>query len=150
MQSETRAPKVDILETGLLLVVPSLFLGVVATVFGDGDLAVGLLSGGLFGALLVSYRRAFYAVRTENGIERRRRSYSDAPADNPWVRLASVEYDGRYDRLLGAVLAILGVGAFAAIPATNPDGPTVLRLVVVGLFGTTCPLLIVGSAANDP
>jgi len=83
MQSETRAPKVDILESSLLLVVPSLFLGVVASVFGDGDLAVGLLSGGLFGALLVSYRRAFYAVRTENGIERRRRSYSDDPADNP-------------------------------------------------------------------
>jgi len=48
------------------------------------------------------------------------------------------------------VLAILGVGAFAAIPATNPDGPTVLRLVLVGLFGTTCALLIAGSTANNP
>lgn len=146
-ERERRVPTVDVLESCVLGVVPALFVGTVATVFGgDGRFVPGFCVGGLFGAVLVSYRRVFYAIRTENGIERRRRTYSDDPAKNVWVRLSSIDYDGKYDRIVGTVLALVGIGAFAAIPLTHPDGPTVIRLILLGLFGITTALVAIGSS----
>lgn len=62
-----------------------------------------------------------------------------------WTRLANVEYDPRYDRLLTVVLFVGGLGSFAAIPFVDPgNGPLVLRLVLVGLFCLTTALLTYG------
>ncbi len=145
-QREETAPAVDMLELAGLFLLPTLGFGVCVTVLGsDENLVVALFAGAMFGSILVSMRRAFYAVRTENGIERRRRTYSSDPDENPWVRIASIEYDEKYDRILAIVLGFVGIAAFATIPFVDGGDSTVLRLVLVGLFGSTTSLLVYGS-----
>jgi hypothetical protein len=100
----------------------------------------------LFGAVLAGLRRGFYAVRTEDGIERRLRT-APANADTAWTRLADFEYDPTYDRYLTVLLFVLGIGTFAAIPVVDPqDATTVLRLVALGLFGLVAAVLLSGTA----
>ncbi|GAA0225104.1 hypothetical protein ACFFQF_10010 [Haladaptatus pallidirubidus] len=147
MQSpqETTAPVVDMLEIAGLFLLPTLGFGVGVAVLGsDENIVTGLFVGAIFGGILLSLRRAFYAVRTEDGIERRRRSYSSAPDENPWVRAANIEYDEKYYRILAAVLAVVGIAANAAIPMVNPEGFAVVRLALLGLFGIVTSLLISG------
>jgi hypothetical protein len=144
-QPETRAPLVDVLELLCLLVLPALIVGLVLSVVsGSEDLVAGIVIGGLFGAILAGLRRGFYAVRTEDGIKRRLRSPPE-DSDNVWARLASIEYDPKYDRLLTLILFTVGLGSFAAIPFVGPqNGPLILRLVFVGLFGLTAGLMTYG------
>ncbi|WP_049969461.1 hypothetical protein [Haladaptatus cibarius] len=145
MQSpqEKTVPVVDMLELVGLFLLPTLGFGLAVATLGSGDnLVVGLFVGAIFGAILVSMRRVFYAVRTVDGIERRRRTYSSDPDENPWVRAANIEYDEKYDRILAAVLAVVGIAAFAAIPMLNPDGFGVVRLTLLGLFGIVTSLFI--------
>jgi hypothetical protein len=144
-QPETRAPLVDALELLGLFVIPALLVGfVLSVVSGTDALVAGLVIGGLFGAILAGLRNGFYAVRTAEGIERRLRSPPD-DSDNVWVRLANIEYDPKYDRLLALLLFVVGVGSFAAIPFVDPqNGPLILRLVLVGLFGLTTALMMYG------
>jgi len=140
-QEETRAPLVDVLELLGLFVLTTLLVGVVLSVVsGTENLIGGLVIGGLFGAILAGLRRGLYAVRTAGGIERRLRSPPE-DSDNMWTRLANIEYDPTYDRLLALVLFVVGVGSFAAIPFVDPqNGQLILRLVLVGLFGLTTAL----------
>ncbi|SIR50209.1 hypothetical protein SAMN05421858_2533 [Haladaptatus litoreus] len=149
MQSpqEKTVPVVDILEIAGLFLLPTLGFGLAVAPLGSGEnltvgLFVGAMFGAMFGAILMSMRRVFYAVRTENGIERRQRTYSSDPDENPWVRAANIEYDEKYDRILAAVLAVVGIAAFAAIPMLNPDGFGVVRLTLLGLFGIVTSLFI--------
>jgi hypothetical protein len=144
-QPETRTPLVDALELLALFVLPALLVGVVLSVVSGTDaLVAGLVIGGLFGAILAGLRNGFHAVRTAEGIERRLRSPSE-DSDNMWARLANVEYDPKYDRLLAPVLFVVGVGSFVAIPVVDPqNGPLILRLVLVGLFGLTTALVTSG------
>jgi hypothetical protein len=61
-----------------------------------------------------------------------------------WTRLANVEYDP--NQLLAVVLFAVGLESFAAIPFVDSgNGPLVLRLVLVGLFGLTAALVTYGS-----
>ena len=144
-QEAPRAPVVDALELLGLVVVPPLLVGPVLSVVGTDALVAGLAIGGLFGAILARLRCGFYAVRTEEGIERRLRSPPE-DTNTAWARLANVEYDPKYDRLLTVVLFVVGLGSFAAIPFVDPEnGSQVLRLVLVGLFGLTTALLTYGS-----
>ena len=144
-QPETRAPLVDVLELLCLLVLPALIVGLVLSVIsGTENLVAGIVIGGLFGAILAGLRRGFYAVRTEDRIERRLRSPPE-DSDNALARLASIEYDPKYDRFLTLVLFTVGLGSFATIPFVGPqNGPLVLRLVFVGLFGLTAGLMTYG------
>ena len=144
-QGETRAPFVDALELIGLFVLPTLLVGfVLIVVSGIDALVAGLVLGGLFGAILAGLRRGFYAVRTAEGIERRLRSPPE-DSDNVWSRLANIEYDPTYDRLLALLLFVVGVGSFVAIPFVDPrNGPLILRLVLVGLFGLTTALVTYG------
>jgi hypothetical protein len=144
-RGRTRAPLVDALELLGLFVLPVLLVGVVLSVVsGTENLIGGLVIGGLFGAILAGLRRGLYAVRTAEGIERRLRSPPE-DSDNVWARLATIEYDPKYDRLLALVLLVVGVGSFAAIPFVDPqNGSLILRLVLVGLFGLTTALVTYG------
>jgi hypothetical protein len=144
-RGRTRAPLVDALELLGLFVLPVLLVGVVLSVVsGTENLIGGLVIGGLFGAILAGLRRGFYAVRTAEGIERRLRSPPE-DSDTVWARLANIEYDPKYDRLLALVLLVVGIGSFAAIPFVDPqNGSLILRLVLVGLFGLTTALVTYG------
>jgi hypothetical protein len=144
-RGRTRAPLVDALELLGLFVLPVLLVGVVLSVVsGTENLIGGLVIGGLFGAILAGLRRGFYAVRTAEGIERRLRSPPE-DSDNVWARLANIEYDPKYDRLLALVLLVVGIGSFAAIPFVDPqNGSLILQLVLVGLFGLTTALVTYG------
>jgi hypothetical protein len=144
-RGRTRAPLVDALELLGLFVLPVLLVGVVLSVVsGTENLIGGLVIGGLFGAILAGLRRGLYAVRTAEGIERRLRSPPE-DSDNVWARLANIEYDPKYDRLLALVLLVVGIGSFAAIPFVDPqNGSLILRLVLVGLFGLTTALVTYG------
>jgi hypothetical protein len=147
--SERKAPLVDALELLGLLTLPTLLVGLVAVVAnGRGTLVAGIVTGGLFGAILAGLRRGFYAVRTEDGIERRLRIPPDDP-DNVWVRLTSIEYDPRYDRFLALVFVAVGLGSFTAIPLTGSEHESlVLWLVLVGVFGLVAALLTYGTHEN--
>lgn len=115
-----------------------------SVVSGTENLIGGLVIGGLFGSILAGLRHGFHAVRTAEGIERRLRSPPEG-SDNMWTRLANIEYDPKYDRLLALLLFVVGVGSFAAIPFVDPqNGPLILRLVLVGLFGLTTALVTYG------
>jgi hypothetical protein len=144
-RGRTRAPLVDALELLGLFVLPVLLVGVVLSVVsGTENLIGGLVIGGLFGAILAGLRRGLYAVRTAEGIERRLRSPPE-DSDNVWARLANIEYDPKYDRLLALVLLVVGIGSFAAIPFVDPqNGSLILQLVLVGLFGLTTALVTYG------
>jgi len=107
---ETRAWTVDVVETLVLLLLPALLVGLVTALGSDESVVTGLFVGGVFGAMLAGYRRAFYAVRTVDGIERRLRP-RDGASDHWMVRIA--EYDGKYEWLLAALLLALGIVVFA-------------------------------------
>ncbi|MCH7660389.1 MAG: hypothetical protein IH933_07305 [Euryarchaeota archaeon] len=93
---------------------------------------------------MTGYRSVWIAaVRTDEGIERRFVEISDSPADNPWVRLANIEYDPKDDRVLAVVLAVVGIAGFAAIPFADGDVRTVTRLALLGLFGVTVSLMTI-------
>ena len=141
---ESRAPLVDALEILGLLVLPPLLGGISLRILtGPEDVVGGVVIGGAVGLILVRLRREFVAVRTETGIERRVRP---VPEDNLWIRLANIEYDEKYDRLLAVVLFGLGVTAFAIIPVIDPQsGVLVLWLVLLGVFGLTTALMTYGS-----
>ena len=144
-RGRTRAPLVDALELLGLFVLPVLLVGVVLSVVsGTENLIGGLVIGGLFGAILAGLRRGFYAVRTAEGVERRLRSPPE-DSDDVWARLANIEFDPKYDRLLALVLLVVGVGSFVAIPFVDPqNGSLILQLVLVGLFGLTTALVTYG------
>lgn len=146
---ETRAPLVDLREYLALFLVPTLAVGLAVLVLGGREnLLVGLFVGAMFGAMLVGYRRLFYAVRTDEGIERRLTQVDDSPEENEWVRASEAvdeAHDERYDPILAVVFAVVGFGAFALIPFI---GDTDLRLfgllALIGLVGTTSALMTVG------
>lgn len=146
---ERPAPLVDLLETVGLLVLPAVVVGLsVSALSGAENFVAGVAIGGLFGAILAGLRRGFVAVRTDDGIERRRRP---TPDDTVWARLADVEYDPRYDRVLTVVLFGIAVVAFGAIPFVDPQNDSLgLRLVIVGFFGLVSALVSLGaSGATD-
>ena len=123
----------------------NLLVGVVlGVVSGTENLVGGLVIDGLFGAILARLGRGFNAVRTAEGVERRPRSPPE-DSDDTWARLANIEYDPKYDRLLALLLFVAGVGSVAAIPFVDPgNGPPVLRLLLVGLFGPRTALVTYG------
>ncbi|WP_201740232.1 hypothetical protein [Salinigranum halophilum] len=146
---ESTAPVVDLLESASLLVLPALAVGLFVSVLsGAENFVAGVAIGGLFGAILAGLRRGFVAVRTDDGIERRRRP---TPDDTVWARLAEVEYSQRYDRVLTVVLFGVGIVAFGAIPFVDPQNDSLsLRLVIVGFFGLVSALVSLGaSGATD-
>jgi hypothetical protein len=136
---------VDVLETAGLLVLPALAVGIFASVLsGAENFVAGVAIGGLFGAILASLRRGFVAIRTEDGLERKRRP---TPDDTVWARLADVEYDPRYDRVLTLVLFGIGVVAFGTIPFVDPQNDSlIVRLVIVGFFGLVSALVSLGAS----
>lgn len=146
-EHETPAPFVDLAESIGLLVLPALGMGVVLGVLsGTENIVAGVTIGGLFGAIMMGLRQGFVAIRTSDGIERKRRL---APEDTVWSRIAQIEYDSTYDRAVSLVLFAVGVTALAAIPVVGPQsGPLVLRLVTVGLFGLVASLLLFGLSSK--
>lgn len=99
---ESRSPVVDALELLGLLVLPPLLGGIgLRLLTGPEDVVAGVVIGGVVGLISARLRREFVAVRTADGIERRVRP---VPEDNLWIRLANLEYDETYDRLLAVVL----------------------------------------------
>lgn len=149
---ETRAPLVDLCEYLALFLIPPLVVGLAVLVLGGREnLLAGSLVGAMFGAMLVGYRRLFYAVRTDEGIERRLTEVGDTPEENRWVRLSEVAdelSDETYDPILAVVLAVVGLGAFVAIPFAGDDGRTLVRLALLGLFGITTSLMTAGFALS--
>ncbi|WP_132058706.1 hypothetical protein [Halorussus amylolyticus] len=141
--SKTRAPVVDLLESVAAFVLPALVGGVgFALLRGSESFTTGLVYGGCVGYLLFTIRWRFRAFRTPDGIERRRPD----PEDTWWTKVANIEYDKKYDRILAVVLALVGIAAFAAIPFVDTeDMGLVLRLVMVGLFGVTTSLMTYAS-----
>lgn len=141
--SETRAPVRDVLESVAAFALPALVGGIgLALVRGSESFASGLVYGGLVGYLLFSIRWRFQAVRTPDGIKRRRPD----PEETWWTKVASIEYDKKYDRVLAVVLALVGIAAFAAILfADRGNMNAILRLVLVGLFGITTALMTYAS-----
>jgi hypothetical protein len=142
---ERPVPRVDLLETGGLLVLPALAVGIFVSVLsGVENFVAGVAIGGLFGAIVAGLRRGFVAIRTEDGLERKRRP---TPDDTVWARLAAVEYDPKYDRVLTLVLLGIGVVAFGAIPFVDPQNDTlIVRLVLVGFFGLVAAFVSFGAA----
>ncbi len=135
----------DVSETLALLLVPAVVFGVsVALLSGSENLPSGLLVGGIFGAILARYRGAMATVRTEEGIERRLKSYSTGPEDNPWVRAANIEYDEKYDRILVVVFAAIGTAAFGAIPFVD-DELFMIWLAIIGLIGIAASTMTYGA-----
>ncbi|WP_380676571.1 hypothetical protein [Salinigranum sp. GCM10025319] len=140
---ERPAPLLDLLETVGLLVLPALVVGIVVSLLsGAENFVAGVAIGGLFGAILAGLRRGFVAVQTSDGIKRRQRPIPD---DTVWARLAGVEYDPRYDRVLTVALFGLAVVAFGAIPFVDPQNDSlIVRLVIIGFFGLVTALAGVG------
>jgi hypothetical protein len=136
---------VDVLETGGLLILPAVAVGILVGVLsGAENFVAGVVIGGLFGAILAGFRRGFVAIRTEDGLERKRRPTPDGTV---WARLAGVEYDSRYDRVLTVVLFGIGLVAFGTIPFVAPqDDALIIRLVIVGFFGLVSALVSLGSS----
>jgi hypothetical protein len=136
---------VDVLETGGLLILPAVAVGILVGVLsGAENFVAGVVIGGLFGAILAGFRRGFVAIRTEDGLERKRRP---TPDDTVWARLAGVEYDPRYDRVLTVVLFGIGLVAFGTIPFVDPQNDSlIIRLVIVGFFGLVSALVSLGSS----
>lgn len=63
-----------------------------------------------------------------------------------WARLAGVEYDPWYDRVLTVVLFGIGVVAFGALPFVDPQNDS----LIVGFFGLVAALVSIGpSRAMD-
>lgn len=117
----TRAPFVDLREFLALFLAPTLAVGLAVLVLGGRE---NLLVGAMFGAMLVGYRRLFYAVRTDKGTERRLTEVGDTPEENEWVRLSEALdelHDERYDPFLAILFAVVGFGAFALIPFIGND-----------------------------
>lgn len=131
---ETRAPLVDAVETLAFVAVPAAGLAAVTAVSGRGAVA-GLLLGAVLGAVFAAFRRTVVAVRTPDGIERRLRRFDDDPETNPWVRLANVEYDKKYEPVVAAGSGVVGVAALAAVVLFADDPWIAVRLLAVGLVG---------------
>jgi hypothetical protein len=114
----------------------------VSALSGAENVVTGIAIGRLFGAILAGLRRGFVAVQTSDGVERRQRP---TPDDTVWARLADVEYDPRYDRVLTVVLFGVAVVAFGAIPFVDPQNDSlIVRLVIIGFFGLVTALAGVG------
>ncbi len=147
-----RAPFVDLREYLALLLAPTLTVGLAVLALGGREnLLAGSLVGAMFGAMLVGYRRLFHAVRTDEGIERRLTEVGDTPEENEWVRLSETLdelYDERYDPVLAVALAVVGLGAFAAVPLSDGTPRTAVRLALLGLFGITTSLMTAGFALS--
>ncbi|ADQ65695.1 hypothetical protein C499_10834 [Halogeometricum borinquense DSM 11551] len=137
------APRVDAAECAAAFLIPILVAAVWMLAAGAG-LKV-LLGGGTVGWMIVRVRLRFRAVRTADGIKRQR-----CPTDEGWgMQFADWEYDPKWDRRLAAVLAVIGAGAFVAIPVVDaPDG-ILLRLVVIGHVSLICALAVFGVAQRD-
>jgi hypothetical protein len=146
-EAATRVPRVDAAESVAVLLVPTVLGGVWAAASGggpDGTLA-GTFAGGAVGWLLVRLRLRFEAVRTDEGVARRRR-----PADAEWAaQLTAWEYDPRYDRFLAAALAVVGAGAFGAVAVVEAADGVLLRLVVVGHVSLVAALLVYGVSNRE-
>jgi hypothetical protein len=139
---------VDLHEYLALFLAPTLSVGLTVLVLGGREnLLAGSLVGAMFGAMLVGYRQLFYAVRTDEGIERRLTEVGDTPEENEWVRLSEALdelYDEKYDPILAVVFAVVGFGAFALIPFIGNDLDLLGLLSLIGLTGTTSALMTVG------
>jgi len=142
MDEETPLPSRDTAERLALLAVPTLLgavLGATSAVF-DHALS-GLVLGGAAGLRLSRARSHYRAVRTSEGIERRRR-----PPEEFWMyQVAQIEYDERWDKVLAVAALLVGVGAFAAVPVVDVDPRTRLRLTVLGLGGIVVGAMTYGS-----
>lgn len=139
---ETRAPEIDLLECLVLLVVPAALVGGAATLGGGDRLRMGLFVGGLFGAMLVGYRRLFYAVRTDEGIERRSRAHAgpEQTRDHWTVRVAEAEYGPRVEWAVVALVGAVGVVSLASLVVLEPGQRPPLRVVLVGALGLPAAL----------
>jgi hypothetical protein len=144
-EREPRLWILDVAEALALVLVPAVVFGVsVAVLSGGENLPSGLFVGGIFGAILARYRGAMVAVRTEDGIERRLKSYSTDPEDNPWVRAANIEYDEKYDRVLVVVFAAVGIAALGAIPFVD-DELFMGWLAIICLIGIAASVMTYGA-----
>lgn len=143
---ETSAPLVDALEVAALVATPALGLAAAVALAG-GEPLVGLIVGAVLGSGLGVARRAMYAVRTSDGIERRVRRFEAAEDPNLIVRLANTEVDPRVELAVGLVCGLIAVGALIAIVLFVEDAGTALRLAALALFGMVCGLGALGSYA---
>ncbi|WP_135827682.1 hypothetical protein [Halorussus halobius] len=149
-RGETRAPEIDVLECLALLVVPAVLVGGAATLAGGDQSVPGLFVGGLFGAMLVGYRRLFYAVRTDEGIERRSRAARERASDHWTVRVARAEYDPRVEWAVVALAGAVGAVSLASLVLVEPGRRPPLRLVLFGALGLPAALFAaVVSAVQD-
>lgn len=143
---ESRLPRLDVAERAGLVAAPALLgaaVGLVADVFSGW--VGGLVVGGAAGMRLSGVRRRYRAVRTPDGIERRRR-----PAeDSRWYRAAQAEYDQRWDEVLVVVSLVVGIAGFVAVPVVDASPATRIRLTTVGLGGLVCAAMIYGTLFVD-
>lgn len=112
MTDETPLPRRDTAERLGLGAVPTL-LGVVpaATSSAFDHALTGLVLGGAVGLGPSRARSHYRAVRTSEGIERRRR-----PPEEFWLyQVAQIDYDERWDR---ARLTIVGLGGLVVAAMT--------------------------------
>ncbi len=134
-EPETRVPAVDVAECLALLLVPTVVVGGIAALGSGDDLVGGLFVGGVFGAILVSYRRTLYAVRTDDGIERRRRSHS-----GDWmVRVAESDFASKHEWLVVLVCAGIGIASLASLVFVD-HGRLPMKLVLFGSLGLPAAL----------
>lgn len=143
---ETSAPLVDALEVAALVAIPALGLAA-AVAFVGGEPLVGLIVGAVLGSALGVARRAIYAVRTPDGIERRVRRFEAAEDPNLLVRLANTEVDPRIELAIGLGCGLIAVGALLAIVLFVEDAATALRLGALAMFGMVCGLGALGTYA---
>lgn len=143
----TPVPRRDAAESAAAFFLPVLAGAVWAAASGGGPGAIlaTAFAGGGVGWVLARLRLRFESVRTAGGIERRRR-----PDDADWAaQVTEWEYDPRYDRLLAAALALVGVAAFAAVALVEASDGVLLRLVVVGHLGLVTALLVYGVSDRE-
>ncbi|MCU4801558.1 hypothetical protein OB920_14360 [Halobacteria archaeon HArc-gm2] len=146
MADETPLPRRDTAERLALVAVPTL-LGVVlaATSSAFDHPLTGLVLGGVIGLRLSRARSHYRAVRTADGIERRRR-----PPEEFWMyRVAQIDYDERWDRVLAVVALLVGIGAFVAVPVVDVEPMDRARLTVLGLGGIVVAAMTYGSLFVD-
>ncbi|AFK20986.1 hypothetical protein E6P09_17660 (plasmid) [Haloferax mediterranei ATCC 33500] len=137
---ETEARYLDFVEMALLFAVPVLIGFAVVLSDPNFGLTDGIGTTGGIGWILVRIRSRFYAVRTPDGISRRRR-----PAEQNWmVHVAEVEYDPKYDKVLAVVLAVIGIASFAALVFVDMSGRDSISFVIVGHLCLVGALMVYG------
>ncbi|UVE52167.1 hypothetical protein KU306_16270 (plasmid) [Haloferax larsenii] len=142
VDDESDAPLIDIFEMAVVFTIPVLVGAGIALTDPTLDVASGAIGASGVGWLLVRVRRQFDAVRTSDGIVRRRRPARSEALE----RLAKWEYDPKYDRLLALVLAVVGIGVFAVIPFGEWSDENMLGLVIVSHLGLVGALVVYGAA----